>query len=333
MRALVTGGAGFIGSHVVRALLADGHAVRVLVLPGSDLRNLAGLPVEQVPGDVTQRAQVRAAVAGCGWVFHLAALFEIGSLDPARMQRVNVEGTRIVLEEAGAAGARVVHTSSIAAFGGQGLTRDATEDSAFALGPSGDPYARSKYDAHRVALELARGGVDVRVVCPTGPLGPGDLGPTPTGRALVAALTLPLAPVLDTLSNVGDVRDMARGHVLAMQRGPAGEVYLLGNRNAHMSELVHLALEVAGQRKPVVWLPDRLAGLVARAEPRLARLRGRPPLLTPEVLRITRLGLRASCAKAFRELELPRRPLRESVADAVAWFAREGYLGRRRLGA
>src|SRR5262249_7226510 len=153
MKALVTGAAGFIGAHVVRALVEAGHAVRALHLPTDDLRALRGVDVERVIGDVTDRASVRAAVRGADWVFHLAALYSLWTRDPWRMRRVNVHGTRIVLEEAARAGVvRAVHTSSIARFGGQGPDRRATEESPFALGPTGDLYSRTKAEAHEIAV-------------------------------------------------------------------------------------------------------------------------------------------------------------------------------------
>src|SRR5581483_7895851 len=215
MKALVTGAAGFIGSNVVRALLGAGHAVRALHLPGEDVRNLAGLDVERVAGDVTDGPAMRRAAAGCDRVFHLAAIYALWTRDPERMRRVNVDGTRTVLEAARAAGVeRVVYTSSIARFGGQGRGRRATEESPFALGPTGDGYSRSKFEAHEVARAFA-GDVDVVIVAPTGPIGPGDVGPTPTGRLLLRALTMPVVVVPDSATNFADVRDMARGHLLA----------------------------------------------------------------------------------------------------------------------
>src|SRR5262245_4794278 len=164
MKALVTGAAGFIGSHVARVLVEAGHQVRALHLPNEDTRNLAGLDVERVSGDVTDGEAMRRHARGRDWVFHLAAIYALWTRDPARLRRVNVEGTRTVLEAARAAGvARVVHTSSIARFGGQGRTRRATEESRFALGPSGDLYARSKAEAHEVAVAVAR-EIDVVIV-------------------------------------------------------------------------------------------------------------------------------------------------------------------------
>ena len=331
-KTLVTGAAGFIGAHVVRALLADGHAVRAFHLPSDDLRNLRGLDVELVAGDVTNGDDVRAAMADREWVFHLAAIYALWSRDPARMRHVNVEGTRRVLEAARAAGVeRVVYTSSIARFGGQGLGRRADETSRFALGPTGDAYAASKAEAHEVAVEAAR-VQDVTIVAPTGPIGPGDVGPTPTGRLLLAVLSTPVVVVTRSATNFADVRDIARGHVLAATRGVRGESYLLGHRDLSLAELARLALRVMGLDRPVVVAPNWAARAAAQAALSFAEhVSRRAPLLTPAAVAIAELGLTADCSKAVRELSLPQTPLEVAVRDALRWFAREGYVKDRAM--
>lgn len=327
MKALVTGAAGFIGSNVVRALVEDGHDVRALHLPHENVRNLRGLDVERMAGDVTDSDQMRSAVRGCEVVFHLAAIYALWTKDADRMHRVNVDGTRNVLAAARAEGVRrVVHTSSIARFGGQGPRAQATEASPFALGPTGDTYSRSKAEAHEVAV-LASREQDVVIVAPCGPIGPGDAGPTPTGRLLLSTVKMPIALVADTSTNFADVRDMARGHILAAERGKRGETYLLGCRNVSLVEIARMALDALGDRKRIVVAPFFAASAVARGLRFVAdRITRRPPLFTPEAIRIARLGLRADCTKAVRELGMPQSPLETAVADAMAWFGREGYL-------
>ncbi len=271
MRSLVTGAAGFIGSHVVRALLHRGHAVRALVLPRDDRRNLRGLDVELVEGDVTDEAAVARAVANMDLVFHLAAIYALWLPDPALMHRVNVDGTRNVLRAALRAGVRrVVHTSSFARFAGQGAGQRATEDSPWALGVTGDHYSQTKHDAHCVAEEAAAAGQDVVIVAPCAPIGPGDVGPTPTGRLLLTSLQAPVVAVSAMVSNVAHVRDMAEGHALAAERGIAGRSYMLGHRDLSGPELAHMAMRVTGRSRPVVEIPHAAALLGRSVASRVA---------------------------------------------------------------
>jgi dihydroflavonol-4-reductase len=281
-----------------------------------------------VAGDVTRPESVARAVAGCDWVFHLAAIYALWTRDPARLRAVNVDGTRVVLEAARAAGVRrVVHTSSIARFGGQGRGRRATEASRFALGATGDLYSRTKMEAHELAVAFAR-DLDVVIVAPTGPIGAGDVGPTPTGRLLARLLSLPVITVADTVTNFAHVRDLARGHVLAAERGRRGECYLLGNEDLSLAELARRALAVVGARRPVVTVPFAIARAAAHVAVAAARVTGRAPLITPAAVAIAELGLAADCGKAVRELGLPRTPIDVALADALAWFERHGYLRR-----
>ena len=328
MKTLVTGAAGLIGSNLVRALLDAGHSVRALHLPGEDLRNLRGLDIELLAGDVTDRPCMDRAVAGRDWVFHLAAIYALWLPRPERMREVNVGGTRNVLEACLAAGvARVVHTSSIAVFGGQGLGTHATEQSPFRLGATGDLYSITKYESHHVALEMVDRGLDVVIAAPCGPIGPGDVGPTPTGRILLSSVNLPIPVVVATEANLIDVRDCAAGHILAAERGRTGETYLLGAHNVKPKQLVQLAMAELGIWRPVIELPIGLLHGPARGLELLSRrVTGRPPLFTPAALRIAKLGLTARCDKAVRELGLAQRPILDSVRDALAWFAANGYV-------
>lgn len=333
MRALVTGAAGFIGSNVVRALVGDGYVVRALHLPDDSTRNLDDVDVERIAGDVTDRASLERAMKGCEVVFHLAAIYALWTRDGgARLYRVNVDGTRNVFEIARAAGVRrVVYTSSIARFGGQGMTARATEQSPFVLGQTGDPYAISKGIAHEIAVAAAK-EQDVVIVAPCGPIGPGDIGPTPTGRLLLSTLELPFVLVAPTMTNFVDVRDVARAHVLAATRGVRGETYLLGHRDMWMADVARMALRASGLDKPVVVAPFAAAAIGGRALRLIAdRITHRPPLFTPEAVRIARLGLRADCRKAVRDLGMPQSPLEQAVSDALVWFERQGMVRRRRV--
>lgn len=329
MKALVTGAAGFIGSHVVRALLARGASVVAFDRPGADGRNLAGLPASVVHGDVRRADDVRAALRGVTHVFHLAAVFSLDPRDAAKMMDVNVLGTENVLARARElGGCRVVHTSSIARFGGQGLDRRATEESPFRLGPTLDAYSWSKHEAHEVALAAARRGQDVVLTAPCGPLGPGDVGPTPTGRLLLAALAMPISALPHTVTTFADVRDMAEAHVLAAERGQTGESYLLGHEDWGTLDLARAAQRARGRSRPVVRVPLAAASAAAWALAAWTARSGEPPLFTPESIRISRLGLRADCTKSTRALGVRYRPVARALEDALDWFDREGYTAR-----
>ena len=332
MKALVTGAAGFIGSNVVRALVGDGHDVRALHLPTENTRNLDVLEVERVAGDVTDRSSLATAMKGCDVVFHLAAIYALWTPDGGeRMRRVNIDGTRNVLELARAGNVRrVVYTSSIARFGGQGMACRATEASPFVLGRTGDPYATSKGAAHEVAVKAAA-DQDVVIVAPCGPIGPGDIGPTPTGRLLLSSLEMPFVLTARTMTNFVDVRDVARAHVLAAERGVRGETYLLGHRDVWMEDIARMAIRASGRDKPILVAPFAAAAIGGRVARAVAdRITHRPPLFTPEAVRIARLGLRADCSKAVRELGMPQSPLEQAVVDALEWFERQGMVRRRR---
>lgn len=330
MRALVTGAGGFVGNHVVRVLLEAGHEVRALVLPREPRTNLAGLDAEIVTGDVTDRGSVEAAMRGVDAVFHLAAIYALWLRDPERMWRVNVEGTANVLDAARARGARVVHTSSIARFGGQGRGARATEASAFRLGLTGDAYSISKNAAHELAVRAAAAGQDVVIAAPCGPIGPGDVAPTPTGRLLIACLSLPVVTVTDTVTNFIDVRDVALGHLRAFERGARGETFLLGHRDLRLAELARIALRTLGRaQRPVVEVPRALAHLAGHAALALADMTGKTPLLTPAAARIADVGLAADASHAIAALDLRCTPIERSIADALAWFDAHGYLGAR----
>jgi dihydroflavonol-4-reductase len=329
VKALVTGAYGFIGSHLVRQLLDQGHEVVALHLPHENLSNLNGLEVEPCAGDVTDQESIRRAVRGADRVFHLAGLYALWAPRRELFWRVNVEGTLNVMRAAADEGVgKVVYTSTVAVTGGHGLTTDATEQTGFALAESGDTYSMSKYAAHRVVEGFAAMGLDVTTVSPCGPLGPGDLGPTPTGRLLTMAADRRLSVVNNTVINVADVRDVAHGHLLAAEKGRAGENYLLGGTNVSMSELVRVVQNLAfGRPGGVLTMPrPALAGIAHVAALVANHATHRPPQLTPEAVRAGAMGGRADWSKARAELGLEARALEESIRDALLWWAcRDGY--------
>jgi dihydroflavonol-4-reductase len=325
---LVTGASGFVGSAVARALLAAGHAVRVLVRPTSDPRNLRNLPVETRIGSLEDRASLAAAVAGCRAVFHVAADYRLWVRDPAAMRRANVEGTRDLMEAALAAGVeRVVYTSSVATLGLTGDGSPADETTPVAAADMIGPYKRSKFDAEEAVRGLvATRGLPAVIVNPSTPVGPRDVKPTPTGRIIVEAASGRMPGYVDTGLNLVHVDDVAAGHLAAFARGRIGERYILGGENLTLAEMLTEIARLAGRTPPRFKVPRLAVYPVAAVEETLARLTGREPFATFDGLRMAKKKMFFSAAKAERELGYRFRPARAGLADALAWFRAEGYV-------
>lgn len=327
---LVTGGAGFIGSHVVKTLRQryPQAKVRVLHLPKENLFNLRDVEgVELIAGDVTKQRDVEHAVKGCDVVFHLAAIYALWLPDMSVMDRVNVEGTRRLMQSCVQAGVkRVVYTSSIAVFAGQGKGQAATENSPFQFWDS--DYSRTKYESHVIVQQYAQLGLDVVTVCPALPIGPGDIGPTPTGRLVTEAFKMPFLMALDSgPSCYIDVRDCAMGHVLALEKGRTGESYILGGENYDHYEVLSRLVRVLHLQQKIVPVSLTLLKPFTHVATWLANhVTKKPPFFTPVEVEITRKGLKCDASKAREELGLTVRPVEDSLIDAVRWFADNGYI-------
>lgn len=315
MRALVTGATGFVGSAVVRELLADGVEVRALVRARSPLVNLEGLEVERVQGDLDDLASLRRALLGCDVVYHVAAFYSNRPEDAARLYQVNVEGTARLLVAARASGvSRFVHTSTIGTIGRPTGGGPATEDCGWPDLKSASHYARSKVQAEENALAAARDGFPVVVVNPCAPIGARDRGPSSTGARILAVLRGQVPPYLREGINFVAVRDVARGHLLAAERGRTGERYILGHAqgNLGLEAFVRLVARVGGIPAPRI-----------RSRNPLTRLR---QALHPANRGWQPSGLTADPSKAIRELGLPQTPLEEALAEAIAWFREYRYV-------
>ena len=324
---LVTGATGFVGSAVARALLARGRRVRVLARPNSDRRNLAGLAVEIAEGAMEDPCSLARAVAGCRYVYHVAADYRIWVPDPAPMFRANVDGTRDLLTAALEAGAeRVVYTSSVATLGlVPGGSAD--EETPSSLDDMIGPYKRSKFAAEEVARELARKrGLPVVIVNPSTPVGPGDIKPTPTGRLIVEAARGQMPAFVDTGLNIVHVDDVAEGHLAAAENGRIGERYILGGENMALAEILAEVAQAVGRRPPWLRVPHSVLFPVAIGAELAARATGRDPFVTLDGVRMSRKKMYFSSEKASRELGYRSRPAREAIADAVGWFRDNGYL-------
>ncbi len=325
--ALVTGATGFVGAAVARALQAAGFTVRVTARPGSDRRNLAGLAAETVPLDLAAPASFAPALAGCRYLFHVAADYRLWVPDAAAMRQVNVEGTRALLRAAAQAGVeRTVYTSSVAALG---LTPDgspADEHTAILPAHHAGAYKLSKYDAEQAVRVLAGDGQDIVIVNPSTPVGPGDVKPTPTGQMILDAARGKIPAFVDTGLNLVHVDDVAQGHLLALQKGVSGQAYILGAENMMLRDILHMVAVQAGRRPPAIRLPIAPLVPVALIMEQIAALTGKTPLMTRDVLKMARKKMFFSSARARQELGYTPRPAAMAVRDALDWFRREGML-------
>ncbi len=329
MKTLVTGASGFIGSAVVRKLLGRGRAVRCYLEPGAPRKNLAGLDVEILEGDVNDRAGIAAALDGCDTLYHLAAIYAIWMPDPAKIYEVNVEGTKTVLWAAYKAGLKkVVYTSSIAAIGRppEGQLADEATPFSTADWEDGNAYIRSKWLSQRDALRFAAEGLPLVVVNPAFPFGERDIGPTPTGGFIVGTLRGMVPGYINGGFCAVDVEDVAEGHVRAEEKGRVGETYILGNHNVSWKEFFDLTAEVAGVKPPRLRFPKRLAVGVGWAMEHYATdIQHKKPLATYKATKYTARTLHFDNGKARRELGLPETPLRDTLERSVRWFRANGY--------
>ncbi len=324
---LVTGATGFVGSAVARVLLKAGHAVRVLARPHSDRRNLQGLGVEVAEGTLEDSESLARAVAGCRYLFHVAADYRLWVPDPEPMFRVNVAGTRELMLAALAAGVeRIVYTSSVATLGivPGGVADEATASHA---GDMIGPYKRSKFEAEAVVMELVvERGLPAVIVNPSTPIGPGDIKPTPTGRLIVEAARGRMPGYVDTGLNIAHVDDVAVGHLLAANSGQIGRRYVLGGENLSLGEILGEVARLTGRRPPAFKIPQAALLPIARGAEAIARLTGREPFATVDGVRMSKKKMFFSSTRAVEELGYAPRPARQALSDAVAWFKANGYV-------
>jgi dihydroflavonol-4-reductase len=324
---LVTGATGFVGSAVARALLNSGHRVRVLARPNSDRRNLEALRVEIAEGSLADETEIAGAVAGCRYLFHVAADYRLWVPDPAAMMATNVEGTRRLMLAARAAGVeRIVYTSSVATLG---TVPDgaADEETPSIFADMIGPYKQSKFRAEEVVRRLVEEeGLPAVIVNPSTPVGPRDVKPTPTGRIIVEAARGRVPGFVDTGLNLAHVDDVALGHLAAAALGRIGERYILGGDNMALSAILAEVTEYAGRRPPFFEVPRWLAYTAAAGAELGARLTRRQPFVIRDGVRMARKKMYFTSAKAVRELGYAPRPAREGIAAAIDWFKANGYL-------
>lgn len=327
MLAFVTGASGFLGSHVARVLSEQGAKLRLLVRPTSNLKNLEGLNADRAIGDLRDAVSLEKAISGCDTVFHVAADYRLWVRDPNEMYRSNVEGTRSLLEAARKSGVRrVVYTSSVATMGFTSDGHPADEDSPVSLADMIGHYKRSKFMAEQVAMEAGRSGMNVVTVNPTTPIGEQDVKPTPTGRIVVDFLKRKFPAYVDTGLNLVDVKECARGHVAALEKGRSGERYILGGEDLTLKEILDKLGAITGLPSPTVKLPYFFAfatGVVDEIV--IGRLLGGDPRATIDTVRMGKKKMFASSARAQRELGWKIVPVDDALRRAVEWFRANGY--------
>jgi len=327
MLAFVTGATGFLGSHVARVLADNGADMRLLVRSSSNLRNIEGLRADRALGDLRDPASLEKAMAGCDVVFHVAADYRLWVRDPNEMYRSNVEGTRAILEAARKNGVRrVVYTSSVATIGFTRNGYPANEDSPVSLADMIGHYKRSKFMAEQLALEAGRSGLHLVVVNPTTPVGDQDLKPTPTGRIVVDFLKRKFPAYVETGLNLVDVRECARGHVTALEKGKSGERYILGGENLTLKQILDKLAKITGLPSPMLKLPYIFAYAAGIADEIVTgRLRGREPRATIDTVRMGSKKMFASSDKAERDLGWKIVPVESALRRAAEWFRVNGY--------
>jgi dihydroflavonol-4-reductase len=324
---LVTGGTGFVGSAVARHLLAAGHEVRVMARDSSLRAPLADLDVQWVRGDLVSQEGLAAAVAGCRYVFHVAADYRLWVPEPAPMYRANVEGTEALMRAAGAAGVeRIVYTSSVATLG-HNPNGVADEDTPVTLASRIGHYKRSKFLGQQRVLALVDElSLPVVIVNPSTPIGPGDVKPTPTGRIIVDAARGRIPAFVDTGLNVVHVDDVAAGHLLALKAGRIGQKYILGGTDMTLAQILAEVAKLRGRPAPTLRLPRAPLVPLAHIAEALARLTGKPPRFSRDELRMAAQPMYFSSAKAMKELDYEYRAPQLAISDAVRWFEQNGYL-------
>ena len=327
MKVFLTGATGFIGNHVAHAYAAQGATLRVLTRKTSNLAGIEGLDADTVVGDLRQTETLRSALSGCEALVHVAADYRLWVRDPREMYAANVDGTRELLRLAREVGvAKVVYTSSVATMGFKMDGTIVDEATPVKLGEMIGHYKRSKFLAEQEAIAAAKSGQHVMILNPTTPIGPGDAKPTPTGRILVDFLKKNFPAYVNTGLNLVDVFEIARTHVVALERGTPGERYILGGENLTLKQILDRLSTITGLPSPKLRVPHSVAMAYAFFEENLTgRLRGREPRATVEAVQMGRKMMFATSAKAQRELGFNVVPVYPAMRAAVEWFVGHGY--------
>ena len=327
MTTLITGANGFVGSALVRLLLQQGHDVKALVRPGSDRRNLDHLDITLVEGDLTDASSLQRALSGCSYLFHVAADYRLWVPDPERMYRTNVDGSRDLLRAAADAGVgRMVYTSSVATLGINRDRRPADEATPVSLEDMVGHYKRSKFLAEQAVRKLVQEqGLPVVIVNPSTPIGSRDIKPTPTGRIILDMLKRKMPAYVDTGLNIAHVDDVARGHLLAFERGEPGKRYILGGENLSLKTILGMICDHANLAPPRLRLPHNAVYPFAWLAENWARVSGQEPFATVDGVKMAEKFMYFTSALAQQALGYEARPARHAIEDAIDWFRENNY--------
>ncbi len=326
MTTLVTGAAGFLGSHVTRQLVARGESVRVLMRPSSNNRAISDLPLEYVTGDLRDAASLERAMNRVKHVFHVAADYRLWAKNPKDIYDSNVGGTKNVLAAAKKAGIeQLIYTSTVATIAVErpGLPNESTEAK---LEEMIGHYKRSKWMAEQEVLREARSGFPAIVAMPTTPVGPWDWKPTPTGKIILDFLNGKMPGYVETGLNFVGVEECAAGHLLVSARGKIGERYLLGAENLTLKELLDTLAKITGLAAPSMKIPHRVALGVAYVESAFSRLIGKEPQIPVEGVKIAQHTMFVDCSRAQREVGFQPGPVAAALERAVRWYQANGYV-------
>lgn len=331
MTTLVTGATGFVGSAVARCLLNAGHQVRVMVRAQSALTNIQDLEVEIVEADLAQPDTLQNIVKGCDTLFHVAADYRLWVRDSDILYRVNVEGTKNLMQAAINAGVgRIVYTSSVATLGLNSDGTPADENTPVSFANMIGHYKRSKFLAEQAVQQMINEQqLPAIIVNPSTPIGPRDIRPTPTGRMVLDAACGRMPAYVDTGLNVVHVDDVAKGHLLALQRGEVGERYILGGHDMSLQQIFDVISDITGRPAPKIKLPHNLVLPIAYLSEAWAWItRGSEPRATVDGVRMSKKLMYFSSDKARQALGYAPRPAREALADAVDWFFAHDYCSK-----
>ena len=323
----ITGATGFVGAAVARVLIDKGHKLKALARPQNDRRNLEGLPLEIIEGDLSKPNTYLHALKGCQALFHVAADYRLWVPDPEAMHHINVGGTHALMEAAMNAGVKkIVYTSSVATLGIHKDGTAANEDTPVGFSDMIGTYKKSKFLAEEEVNRLIKHhNLPAIIVNPSTPIGPRDIKPTPTGRIIVDAVKGRIPAYIDTGLNIAHVDDVAFGHWLAFERGKIGERYILGGQNLGLGEILSIIAELVGRPAPKIKLARELIFPIAYIAETFARITKKEPFVTVDALRMAKKKMFFSPQKAERELGYKARPARAAIADAIAWFQKHNY--------